>query len=393
MIISHIHLENWRNFDKVNIDLQERTFIVGPNAAGKSNFLDAIRFLRDVAKSGGGLQEAVRIRGGISKIRWLGARSRPDVTLDITITSDDHTKAAWRYLLTLTQTGGGVFDTRAKIKSEQVWDLSKSKAKPIINRPNKNDREDEKLLEYTFLEQVNSNKQFREVADFLSDIKYLHVVPQLIRDTSTFRKVDTQEDFYGRDFIERINKTDRARKSAYLRRINRVLQIALPQFENLEQVKDEMGVPHLEATYRHWRAKGAKQNEVEFSDGTLRIIGLLWALLDGTKPILLEEPELSLHVGIVDKLPQVISTLQKKKEFKRQVVLTTHSSDLLRDEGVAPEEVIVLYPDKEGTKVRAASGDLEIMSLLSSGMRVGEAIIPRTVPKGVNQLAFNLNLE
>ena len=60
MIISHIFLKNWRNFRTVEVDLAERTFLVGPNAAGKSNFLDALRFLRDLAKPGGGLQKAAR---------------------------------------------------------------------------------------------------------------------------------------------------------------------------------------------------------------------------------------------------------------------------------------------------------------------------------------------
>ncbi|MCK9218386.1 MAG: AAA family ATPase, partial [Firmicutes bacterium] len=41
MYISHIKLQNWKNFQRVDVDLQERMFIVGPNAAGKSNFLDA----------------------------------------------------------------------------------------------------------------------------------------------------------------------------------------------------------------------------------------------------------------------------------------------------------------------------------------------------------------
>ena len=54
MRISKIVLKNWRNFRSAEVELGERVFLVGPNASGKSNFLDAIRFLRDVAKAGGG---------------------------------------------------------------------------------------------------------------------------------------------------------------------------------------------------------------------------------------------------------------------------------------------------------------------------------------------------
>ncbi|KAF5410452.1 MAG: DNA replication and repair protein RecF [Candidatus Methanogasteraceae archaeon] len=74
MIVSHITLKNWRNFQSVDVDLGNRVFLVGPNASGKSNFLDVFRFLRDIAKPGGGLQKAISDRGGIPKIRCLAAR-------------------------------------------------------------------------------------------------------------------------------------------------------------------------------------------------------------------------------------------------------------------------------------------------------------------------------
>lgn len=75
MLISNLKLKNWRNFTDVDVDLQRRQFIVGPNASGKSNLLDVFRFLHDIAKQrGGGLQEAIEKRGGMSKIRCLSAR-------------------------------------------------------------------------------------------------------------------------------------------------------------------------------------------------------------------------------------------------------------------------------------------------------------------------------
>ena len=46
-------LENWKNLPSVDVALGPRVFLVGPNASGKSNLLDAIRFLRDVVVEGG----------------------------------------------------------------------------------------------------------------------------------------------------------------------------------------------------------------------------------------------------------------------------------------------------------------------------------------------------
>ncbi|HEX30485.1 TPA: chromosome segregation protein SMC, partial [Candidatus Poribacteria bacterium] len=94
LIFTHIHLENWRNFTDVNLELQRRVFLVGPNASGKSNFLDVFRFLRDIVSIGGGFQEAVRKRGGISKLRCLAARRNPDIGIKVRI-GNSNTSSIW----------------------------------------------------------------------------------------------------------------------------------------------------------------------------------------------------------------------------------------------------------------------------------------------------------
>jgi len=42
---THLYLENWKNFTRVETDLARRVVVAGPNASGKSNLLDAIRRL------------------------------------------------------------------------------------------------------------------------------------------------------------------------------------------------------------------------------------------------------------------------------------------------------------------------------------------------------------
>jgi predicted ATPase len=101
MIISRIKLKNWKNFKEINVQLKNRVFVVGPNASGKSNFLDVFRFLRDITKPGGGLQNAVLDRGGISKIRCLAARTHPDVEVEIHLSEYDSDEVKWKYALGL----------------------------------------------------------------------------------------------------------------------------------------------------------------------------------------------------------------------------------------------------------------------------------------------------
>ncbi len=67
MRFTQIRLKNWRNFVEVDVEVANRVFLVGANATGKSNFLDAIRFLRDIVITGGGFQVAIQQRGGMKK--------------------------------------------------------------------------------------------------------------------------------------------------------------------------------------------------------------------------------------------------------------------------------------------------------------------------------------
>lgn len=96
-------MENWRNFVRVSVPLQRRVFLVGPNAAGKSNFLDAFRFLADIVAVGGGFQEAVDERGGVSRIRSLAARRYPEVRLHVEIGRPGGEVPVWEYELAFSQ--------------------------------------------------------------------------------------------------------------------------------------------------------------------------------------------------------------------------------------------------------------------------------------------------
>ena len=90
-----IMLKNWRNFESADVQLAKRVFVVGQNASGKSNFLDAFRFLRDLVVPGGGFLKAVEDRGGVKTIRWFGARRDPNVLIEVDVSTDG--EGQWRY--------------------------------------------------------------------------------------------------------------------------------------------------------------------------------------------------------------------------------------------------------------------------------------------------------
>ena len=254
----------------------------------------------------------------------------------------------------------------------------------VLDRPDADDKKDELRLTQTHLEQISANSSFREVARFLESIRYLHLVPQLLRHPEAYQGPGVSDDPYGRNFLELVAKTpDNTRKSR-LRRIETALREAVPQLTKLTDTKDEAGVPHLEVLYSHWRPNAGRQREDQFSDGTLRLIALFWSLLDGDSPLLLEEPELSLHSGIVKKLPALFSRLQRKRS--RQLFVSTHSWDLLSEKGIGGEEVLMLTPGQEGTEVRLSSTVAEVRELLDAGLSIADAALPRTSPANLEQL-------
>jgi len=378
MNISHLKLTNWRNFRKVDVNLGVRTFLIGPNASGKSNFLDVFKFLRDIASPGGGLQKAVNDRGGIPKIRCLAARKESQIEIEVHLNEIKNSRGKWIYSVGIKQ------DPRGYRLPYLIYEKVTKNDKLILERPDAEDEKDKLRLTQTHLEQINANFEFRKIADFFESIYYSHLVPQLLRYPDQFVGPPVKNDPFGRNFLEKVINTPEKTRRSRLKKIEKALQSAVPHLKQLTDTRDERGVPHLEAVYEHWRPKAGKQREEQFSDGTLRLIGFLWAILDGDSLLLLEEPELSLHSGIVEQLPVLIWRIQSKR--KRQVIISTHSADLLSDKSIGGEEVLILKTYKEGTKIQQASDDKDIKNLLEGGLSIVDAAFPKTRPKDVKQL-------
>ncbi|MGH7450533.1 MAG: AAA family ATPase, partial [bacterium] len=160
MIVSHVILKNWRNFQAVDVALGDRIFLAGPNASGKSNFLDVFRFLRDIAKPGGGLQQAVSNRGSISQIRCLAATREPNLEIEVHLASAAGKRPDWKYAIGIKQEVRGY--RQPLLTFERVWrgdDL-------LLDRPDESDKQDVLRLTQTHLEQINANTKFREIAKF-----------------------------------------------------------------------------------------------------------------------------------------------------------------------------------------------------------------------------------
>ena len=399
MIITHLSATNWRNFRQIDVPLSERQFIVGPNASGKSNFLDIFRFLRDVAKNeGGGLQEAVASRGSVALIQSLVVEQDAEVAIEVRLADISESSETWRYAVGFRQVPQNKSYSHryfALLTHERVW----KDGKLLIDRPDTEDQKDQDRLIRTTLE--GNNHDFQELSDFFQSITYLHLVPQLLRfpDLITVDAGETDTNIQrsghrsrskstrtqlGHGLLQRIASVDEDIRCSRMKTIEDALKVAIPQLEHLEFKYDEAGRPHLFVRCSHWHPSSPAQHEEQFSDGTLRLLGLLWTLLESESVLLLEEPELSLHVGTVSQLAYLIYKMQASKN--RQVLVSTHSDVLLAQPEIDGTEVLMLTPTKSGTEVKTASDNAAVKQLLAADFTVGEVVLSRSSPENGKEM-------
>lgn len=381
MYVQRLKIENWKNFQKGDIKLSRRLFIVGPNASGKSNFLDIFRFLRDLyLPRGGGFRQAVETRGGVSSIRCLAARQYSDISIDVEINDEksSNEKGIWRYLLRFSQD-----NQRIPTITTEVVEFN---GKRLLERPDSQDMDDPLRLTQTALEQITANENFRQIAKFFQSINYQHLLPQVIRDPQGFSPKPISDDPYGRDFLQRVANTPERIRNSRLNKILAALKVAAPQLQDLKVERDNHGVPHLLGLFEHWRPKAGKQNGSYFSDGTLRLFGLLWTLFEGEGLLIMEEPELSLHLEVVRLLPQLIEKVHKHRKIKRQIIISTHSEEMLSEEGIGGEEILRLEPGPEGTEFKSPLDDPNERELLKSGLTIADVVMPKSSPKNPAQM-------
>lgn len=378
MYISRFKLRNWKNFQSIDAPLGERAFVIGPNASGKSNFLDALRFLRDVSRDG--LRKAIDDqRGGISSVRCLAARRHSHVEIAVEMrTGNAGGPAEWEYELVISQDN----NKRPLVIKEVVTKLGRK----ILCRPDALDDSDPQRKTQTALEQISLNQEFREIADFFDTISYQHLVPQAVRDPRSFTSGTVANDPFGRDFLLRILQTRADIRKSRLEKIRKALSVAVPQLVDLQAEMDKSGVPHLWGAYEHWRPNAARQNESQFSDGTLRLLGLLWSMFEGSGPLLLEEPEISLHPDVVRQIPRLFEKIQRERKVARQLIVSTHSEDLLSDPSIGLEEIILLVPSQEGTEI--ASPSTADFAAVDAGLRPADVMLPKAAPKSIEQLSW-----
>ncbi len=224
------------------------------------------------------------------------------------------------------------------------------------------------------------NKEYREISSFFSDVLYLHLVPQLLKYNDQLSLRHLESDPFGQGLLEGIAKHPEMNTGFFrLRTIEEILVKVIPNLEQLQFKQDEVtGRPHLEMLYNHWRPKAGWQREDQFSDGTLRLLAILWTLLSTNRMILIEEPELSLHKAIVEQIPGLLyKTRQRRSKSGGQIIISTHSEVMLSDNSISGS-FLMLHPGQDGEATTIRSPSEKDILAMQAGLSAADILLPQT---------------
>jgi predicted ATPase len=351
--LTRVVLKNYKSIAASGVDLLPLTFLVGPNGSGKSNFLDALRFTRDSLR--GSLDNALRDRGGIAEVRRRsGGHPRHfGVRLEFRLpTSVGH----YAFQIGARPRGGyevqteecvirGSEGARFLVSAGVVQEAQfGGKRNGIVPPAPSKDR--------LYLVNASGVPEFRPVYDALSSMGFYSLNPDMIRD---FQAPDSGE-LLVRDggnltsVLRQLAEHDEARK----KRIEEYLSSIVPGVSGVD-VKDVP--PKMTLEFRQevagssdpWRFFAGNM-----SDGTLRALGILVALFQSqgsavpSVPLVgIEEPEVALHPAAVGALLDAL----REASQSTQVIVTTHSPDLLDFADMDTELLLAVYAEKGATQI------------------------------------------
>ena len=303
MFLRSAHIRHYKSLDDVRVEFtQPITVIVGPNAVGKSNFVDALRFAGEMASAANvqTRREAVQHHGGIERIRSRATAAGETVSIALDMDTDSGSGHAG---VILEPAGQQQYAARVGVQpaslSEEVfphWRLTS-------------------------------------------------LYPNTLRQLTTAQPDDALADDGANwaSIVKRFKRTASGR--SVLHRIGDTMRCVIPNFLDIKvRSVGSYLVPHFVFSAD---GKSVEFDATQVSDGTLRIFGLLLAIYQLPAPTLLviEEPEHTVYPGALGVLVDAMREVSEQT----QIILTTHSPDLVHY--FKPDEIRVATIENGHTRI------------------------------------------
>ncbi|MCW7537397.1 AAA family ATPase [Aquabacterium sp. A7-Y] len=347
VFIRRVRAKNFKSIAACDVELGPLTYLVGPNGSGKSNLLDALHFVRDALE--GSLENALHLRGGLSEVRRRsgGHPTHFGVRLDFHLPDGRHGYYAFnvgskpaggfevlREECAIGEAGMGpsyvVAQGKPEKTSEDVFPVSTPDRLALVN--------------------AAGLPAFRPVFDALVGMNFYNLNPRVMRDLQKPQDGATLKPVGENiasvvSFLERYAPRQKALVEEYL-------NLVVPSVHGVERI----GVGHMETVEFRQDTAGSKHPwrfaANSMSDGTLRALGILVALFQGgdqSRPSLIgiEEPEVALHPAAAAVVREALSRASERS----QVLVTSHSPDLLDDVNIGVDSLLAVSSEGGVTQI------------------------------------------
>ncbi len=353
--VDHLALKNYKSVESCEIALGPLTILAGRNGVGKSNIIDALRFVADALRNT--LEYAIRERGGIDQVRRKSLGGRPtNPGIAVQVSLSDGTRGTYSFRIAAVQ--GRAFrvdreaceirNTRGEVvasfRSEgghlKAWSPQSPKPSVAVDR----------LL----LVAASGVPEFRPVYDVLTSMAFHNLNPEVMKfpqrpDPGTLLAHD------GRNLASVIRQLGASRPDALERVLEYIRAIGVP-LDRIEH-KQAGALETIEVAQTQEVSEGTRNSTfdaISLSDGTIRAIGILVSLLSAEGPnptgptiIGIEEPETSLHPAAAGALMEAL--LEGSRST--QLLITCHSPDLLEHPAVTAEHIRPVLLERGRTRV------------------------------------------
>lgn len=349
-MLKRIRLQDFKSFVNEEVKVAPLTLLVGANASGKSNFLDAIRFLQGAS-----------FDLSLSEVLNGEARSRPDAWPGLRGRAEEAARLdSESFTLETTWSAPGVAEIHHRIAcrtsplvraEEEVLEEATGRHRFAANGSN--------------VKSILGNRDFKVSPEspYFTEVTRLTDLFRLLQflriDPNEMRGYGRRDDLLGEDgknlsgVLARFCE-DASEKQGF---VDWLTALCAPEIEGI----DFLEVKELGDVMAIFVEKGGKRISARsISDGTLHFLGTLLALrtAEPGSVILIEEIESGLHPTRIRLLVEYLETVTRERGI--QIIATTHSPVVLQwlsDEALRSTIVFGRVPEHEGTIMRRL-GDL-----------------------------------
>ncbi|HYW11243.1 MAG TPA: AAA family ATPase [Longimicrobium sp.] len=349
--IREVHLRNFRSIQQAVVRLSDFTVLVGPNGSGKSNFMDALAFVQECLSTS--VEAALRRRAGMFQVRYGSPEG-------------NERGVGFRLLIELTPSR--VVDYAFEIVPGDYGQIIIAVERCVISEGGKEKHrfevrggefevpipglrtslEPDRLALYA----ASASEEFRPVYDFLVGTRLYSIQPESLvslRDVGSGLVLERE----GGNSAAVLNHLQTHFPEGY-QRVRSLLQAVVPGIDLVEGATMAGRQFLLFSEHEELSGTHIPLFPGNVSDGTLRMLGLLLAVYQPATPtvLLVEEPEATIHPAAAEVVMSVLLDAAKRS----QVVITTHSPDVLDYKSLPDGAIRVVTKTPHGTAIAPVSG-------------------------------------